>query len=221
MKPFRKYETAALFLFLTFHVGAQSHWDFNLNFGTVYNVPMPLTVSQNGNPDIKLTARYETEPFTLPVYWDMRFAHWQKDVAWEFEVIHHKLYLENTTEEIQHFGISHGFNMLIINRVKSLKWFNYRIGGGFVLAHPENTVRGKTFGDSGDDLDLGYVISGPVLNLSLGKPVYVSKSVFLNFEVKSTFAWSRVKVADGHARLYNWALHAVCGIGFDFLKKDY
>lgn len=213
---------SVLFLILlqSLCVQGQSHWSASLQLGTVYNVPMKLNISQEGYPDLNMTAHYYTEPLTLPVYWDLRVARWQKKGAWEFEVIHHKLYLENTGDEVQHFGISHGFNMLMINRVWRPGWFESRVGGGFVLAHPENTIRGKTFGQTSDDLDMGYFISGPVINLALGKPVYVTQTVYLNFEVKSTLAWSQVKVADGHARLWNWALHAVCGLGFDFAKKD-
>jgi len=40
---------------------AQSRWSFELHGGEVYNVPMPLTIKQQGYPDLKLTARYHTE----------------------------------------------------------------------------------------------------------------------------------------------------------------
>lgn len=92
------------FIFAQAATYAQSRWSFELHGGEVYNVPMPLTISQDGYPDVKLTARYNTEPFRLPVYWNMRLARWQSNKMWEVEVIHHKLYLENRTSEIQYLA---------------------------------------------------------------------------------------------------------------------
>ena len=81
------------FIFAQTATREQSCWSFELYGGEVYNVPMPQTISQDGYPDVKHTARYNTEPFTLPVYWDMRLGRWQSNKMWEVEIIHHKLYL--------------------------------------------------------------------------------------------------------------------------------
>lgn len=200
-------------------VNAQSHFSFELHSGAVYNVPMPLTISQEGYPDIKLTARYYTEPLTLPIYYDIRLARWKNNKSWEFEMIHHKLYLENTTPEIQKFNISHGFNMIMVNRGFDQKTFRYRAGAGIVIAHPESNIRGKEFEDSGDDSDLGYYISGPVLNLAISKPIRLGDRFSINAEAKTTFAYSYIKVADGHANVYNLAFHLILGIGYDFIYQ--
>lgn len=205
-------------VFLPFVTFAQTRWSFELHGGQVYNLPMPLLVKQQGYPDLKLTARYFTEPLTLPVYWDMRFSRWQNLKSWEFEVIHHKLYLDNTTPEVQKFNISHGFNMLMVNRGFDKKTFRYRAGAGVVLAHPESNIRGKEFGDTGDDWDLGYYLSGPVLNLAISKPIRLSGRFYLNAEAKTTFAYAHIKVAEGHADVYNLAFHLILGIGVDLIK---
>jgi hypothetical protein len=197
---------------------AQSRWTFELHGGEVYNVPMPLTIIQQGYPDLKLTARYHTEALTLPVYWDWRFSRWQNNKSWEFEAIHHKLYLENTTPEIQKFNISHGFNMLLINRGYDKKTFRYRAGVGIVLAHPESNIRGKEFGNSSDDWDMGYYLSGPVLNVAIGKPIRLGGRFYINTEARTTFAYSYIKIAEGHANVYNLAFHLVLGIGVDLTK---
>lgn len=198
---------------------SQSGWSFELHGGEVYNVPMPLTIGQEGYPGLKLTARYTTEPFTLPVYWDMRLGRWQNSKCWEFEVIHHKLYLENTTAEIQKFNISHGFNMLFLNRGFDCKTFRYRTGIGVVMAHPESNIRGKEFGSSVDNYDWGYYLSGPVLNLAIGKPFRINDRFYLDLEAKTTLAYAHVKIADGHANVYNLALHLILGIGYDLIKS--
>lgn len=207
-----------LFILSQTVVFAQSHWSFELHGGEVYNVPMPLTIKQQGYPDLKLTARYHTEAFTLPVYWDWRFSRWQNDKSWEFEAIHHKLYLDNTTPEVQKFNISHGFNMLMVNRGFDKKTFQYRAGVGVVLAHPESNIRGKEFGNSIDNWDMGYYLSGPVLNLAISKPIPMSGRFYLNAEAKTTFAYSHIKIAEGHADVYNLAFHLILGIGVDLIK---
>lgn len=196
---------------------AQSRWSFELHGGEVYNVPMLLTVKQQGYPNLKLTARYHTESFTLPVYWDWRFGRWQNNKSWEFELIHHKLYLDNTTPEVQKFNISHGFNMLMVNRGFDKKTFRYRAGVGVVLAHPESNIRGKEFGNTGNDWDLGYYLTGPVLNLAFSKPIQLNGRFYLNAEAKTTFAYSRIKIAEGDADVYNLAFHLILGLGYDLI----
>lgn len=198
---------------------AQPIWSFELNGGEVYNIPMPLTIRQNGYPELKLTARYFTEPLTLPVYWDMRLGRWKNNKSWEFEVIHHKLYLENTTPEVQKFNISHGFNMLMVNRGFDNRIVRYRVGAGIVLTHPESKIRGKEFGNTIDDWDMGYYISGPVVNLSISKPIRLSDRLFVNAEAKTTFAYGSVQVAEGHADVFNLAFHLLLGIGYDLIKS--
>lgn len=197
---------------------AQSHWSFELHGGEIYNAPMPLKIKQQGYPDLKLTARYHTEPFTLPVYWDIRFSRWQNDKSWEFEVIHHKLYLDNTTPEVQKFNISHGFNMLMVNRGFDKKTFRYRAGVGVILAHPESNIREKEFGNTGNDWDMGYYISGPVLNLAISKPIRLGRRLYINAEAKTTLAYAYIKVSEGHANVYNLAFHLILGIGVDLIK---
>jgi len=52
-----------------------------------------------------MTAQFETEPFTLPVYWNIRLGKMIGKRIFETEVIHHKLYLKNTTAETIYFVI--------------------------------------------------------------------------------------------------------------------
>lgn len=213
------------FLFIVFIVllsfpaaFAQSRWAFEFHGGEVYNVPMPLTIRQQGYPDIHLTARFYSEPFKLPFYEDARLSRWQNGKSWELEFLHHKLYLNNTTTEIQKYNISHGFNMIMVNRGFDRKTFHYRAGAGIVLAHPESKIREKEFGDSTNNLDMGYYISGPVINLAIGKHYRLSKRFYINAEAKTTLAYASIKVAEGNSNVYNIAFHLILGVGFDFKK---
>jgi hypothetical protein len=207
-------------IFISFPiVNAQSHWAFEVHSGQVFNLPMPLTIRQDGYPDIKFRAQYSSESFILPVYWDIRLGRWQNKRAWEFEVIHHKLYLKNTTPEVQKFNISHGFNIIMVNRGFEKKSFRYRTGAGIVLAHPESKIRGKEFGTSIDDTDLGYFISGPVINFAISRPFYIGNRFYVNAEAKTTLAYSNIKVVQGNSDVYNIAFHLILGLGADFFKS--
>jgi hypothetical protein len=148
----------------------------------------------------------------------MRFSRWQNHQAWEIELIHHKLYLENTTPEVQKFNISHGFNMLMLNRGFDRGKFRYRAGAGLVLTHPESKIRGKEFGNTTDDWDMGYYLSGPVVNLAISKPIRLSNRFFIDAEAKTTFAYGSVQVAEGRADVYNLAFHLLLGVGYDLFK---
>lgn len=198
----------------------QVRWAFELHGGNAYNVPAPLVIKQHGYSNIRMVARYRTEGFVLPVYWDWRLSRWEDGRSWELEAIHHKLYLTNTTPEVLRFSISHGFNILTINRGYARKKIRYRAGMGIVLIHPESNVRGREFGDSANDWDLGYYIAGPVVSLAIGRPLSLGGGVFLNLEAKSTLAYSYTPISGGHAHVFNVAFHLVAGVGLDCAKKE-
>ena len=203
----------SLLCLLSLSLHSQPRWSFELMGAGVYNVPMPLRISQQGYPDLKLTARYTTEPFVLPVYYDGRVSRWEGDRSWEMEFIHHKLYLENTPPEVQKFNISHGFNILMVNRGFDRQTFRYRAGAGVIIAHPESQVRGQAFGSSTDDNDWGYYLSGPVVQASMDKPFYLGEHFYILVEAKTTLAYASVKVAQGRADVYNLAFHLLLGMG--------
>jgi hypothetical protein len=118
-------------LILLSAIYAQERWTVEWHGGEVYNLPVPVTISQQGYPDIKFTARYRTDAFSPPIYWNLRLSHWKNVRSWEFELVHQKLYLDNTTPEVQKFNISHGFNMIMINRGYDKKNYQYRWELGF------------------------------------------------------------------------------------------
>lgn len=214
----KKLVLSVVIVIISIFTSAQSRWSFEIHGGEVYNVPMPLKIMQEGFPELKLTARYNTEALTLPVYWDWRISRWQNQKSWELEAIHHKLYLDNTTGEVEKFNISHGFNMIFVNRGFEKPKFRYHAGLGIVLVHPESKIRGLEFGNSTVDMDMGYYLTGPVVNLAINKPIKLGGRFYINAEGKTTFAYSRVKIANGHANVYNLALHLILGFGVDFIR---
>ena len=91
----------------------------------------------------------------------------------------------------------------MLNRDSGKKMFRYRFGAGMVLTHPESNIRGKVFGDSNDDKDLGYYLSVPALNLAVGKDFRISNSFYFDVESKAICAYTRIKVANGHADVFH------------------
>lgn len=201
-------------------VNSQTKWTFDAHFGNVYNIPTLLKINQANYPEIRHEAKFNTEGFTLPVYWNLRLGRWNDRKSIELELTHHKLYLTNTTQYIQKFNISHGFNILSVNRGFDLNNFTFRYGLGVAITHPESKIRNIEFGDSTNDFDMGYFISGPVANVGIGKKINITNWLYFNAETKSTFAYNIIKIADGKAYLYNIALHLTFGFGLNLLNSD-
>lgn len=191
---------------------AQSEWKFGLNGGIPYNFPMPLLIKQEGYATIHTWARYFSEPFTLPVYWTIKLLRQSGSTNHELELMHHKLYLRNKPDDVQHFGISHGFNLLFFNRGSEKRQFTHRFGGGIIIAHPESEIREKIFGDAADPYDMGYYITGPAVQYSINKLFPSNSKIQINTELKLLAAYSYTPIADGKAHVIYLGLHLIAGL---------
>jgi hypothetical protein len=198
-------------------MAGQPRWSVEVGGGVVWNARTTLTIEQSGEPDIKISADYETRPFEAPPYYLIRIAHAKDSAAWELQFLHHKLYLKNTTEEIEHFEISHGYNIFTINRAFQSLPVTLRVGAGIVLAHTESKVRGMEYkGNNGGIFGTGYRIAGPVLIVGGSKPLRLSSRWLITPEIQISAAWARVPVAEGDASAPNVAAHFLVGLGYRF-----
>jgi len=192
----------------------KSQWYFELKGGFPLDVPMPLTIHQDGYPDININfARFTSEPFVMPVYWDWRFVKWKNEKAWEFEAIHHKMYLQNKPAEVQRFGISHGYNILLVNRIKILnkeKNILLKFGAGTVLAHAENTIRNLKLNERLGIFNMGYYFSGVALNIGIDKRFKLTEWLYATSEAKFIPSYANVPVVNGNADVWN------CSFQFSF-----
>lgn len=213
---FSKMLAAMILLALPALAGAaDGRWTFQVGTGDAYNFPSRLEISQDGQPDVNLTADYVSKPFsTQAIYYDFKIGYWKDNAAWEFESLHHKIYLTNKPPEVQRFQISHGYNMNTVNRAWDDGMFIYRVGGGFVMTHPETTIRGKIKEDDGGIK--GFYISGLSAQAALEKRFFVTGGLFLSLEGKFTAAYAVVPVYGGEARVPSYALHGIAAIGYAF-----
>ena len=205
--------------------GQESFWSFEIHGGIPYNIPSWLTITQEGEPTIRLNAQYRAEPFVSPGYYLFRAGRWNDDKAWEIEFVHHKLFLDNMPQEIQEFSISHGYNILTANRAfekLAFKKLNYilRLGAGVVIAHPETTIRNLSLDQNKGMFGAGYYISGPVLNIAAAKRIYFLNPLFINLELKFNPSVSWVPVEQGQAVVWNFPVTLAFGMGVDLFKSD-
>lgn len=195
---------------------AEAGWTLDFCFGADYSLNMPLTISQDGYEDLGFTARWESRPFDSPFYYSVHLSRWKEGHAWELELVHQKIFLDNPPPEVAQFSISHGFNLLNVIRAWDRGAYFLRAGGGLVVTHPESTIRGLTHNQSGGLLGQGYYISGPTVQGAIGKRFDLGRKFFAVIEGKTTASYVRIPVADGNAELFNLAFHAGIGLGFDF-----
>jgi hypothetical protein len=182
--------------------------------GSAFNFPLPLTIQQQGYDDIEFTARYDTRGFSEPLYWAARLSfQYQLDI-WELQLIHHKIYLTNPPDEIQHFEITHGFNIITLSRRFETKTVPFRFGAGFVLAHPSSRIRGLGLEEGGGIWGTGYRLTGPALLAGAGKRFPIAGGLFVALEGQLIGAYARVPVGNGHANAPNISVHGLVGVGY-------
>ncbi|MFH0761300.1 MAG: hypothetical protein V2A67_07330 [Bacteroidota bacterium] len=204
-----------LFVFLLPAIAGkgQVSWKAEFNLGLPWSVPSLLWISQEGQPDLKINAVWSSQAFELPLNWMWRIGRWKGGKGWEFETIHHKMVLRNLTDEVHWFGMTHGFNTLTLNRAWEREKFNFRIGAGGVLVHPESTVRDQALDEKSGLFNLGYYLTGPLLLASAARPLKIGKVLRINLEGTMTAGYASVPVADGTARTIAVAVHLHAGVG--------
>jgi hypothetical protein len=186
---------------------AQSKWTAEVSLGTAHSFGSTLSIEQSSFPAVEIEADYETRPFEDAPYYMWRIGRHSKNHGWEIELIHHKAYLSNPTAAVQHFEISHGYNLLLANYTWSWNSILLRAGAGPVITHTEATVRGLSS-------STGYSFTGPSVQFAVGRRFYITHSFFANVEGKFTASRARVEIAHGEASAPNFAIHALAGIGF-------
>src|SRR4051794_31691052 len=91
---------------------AAAEWRLGGDAGTAWTAPPTLTLRQEGQPDLRLDAHWDTRPAKAAPYYAYRLAWWRGNTGWELQQLHHKVYLREPPPEVQQFEVSHGYNMV-------------------------------------------------------------------------------------------------------------
>ena len=220
----RRYIPVLVSLILFLVPGAQAaetSWSAEYFGGSAYNFTTPLGIYQDGMENIGVNAEYATRPFHGSPYYSARIGQWHGNRGWEWELIHHKLFLKNPPRDVQHFEISHGYNLLTTNRVWERRGLLLRLGAGLVVTHPETLVRGEQYPMDQGFFGTGLFLSGLTAQAAIGKRLYLWKGLFLALEGKLTAAYAIIPVADGLATVPNLAVHGLFGLGYTYRLKEY
>jgi len=188
--------------------------------GSAYNLPTPLTVQQDGFPDIRITARYDTRPFgPYAPYYSWRVSLWNADrtAAWELGQLHHRLFLTNNPPEIDQFEIHYGYNFFFVGRAWTGAGFVYHLDGGVLICNPANIVRGQQLDTRGTGLfGAGYSVSGGGAVLAVSREIDLVGNLFASANAGLLIGRARVPVVDGSAAVPNVSLHGQIGLGLRF-----
>ncbi|MDA1352926.1 MAG: hypothetical protein O3A01_00470 [bacterium] len=195
---------------LVFASESSTHPDglfFTGAIGGAFNAPTNVQFRQKGEDDVSVFANYSNKSFEDYPYWTMRFENWNANNALEFELIHHKIYLENTPDEVAYFNVSDGYNMFMLNRARRIGPRIWRVGGGVVIGHAESKVRGQKL-DSSEGLgDAGFFVGGPAVQAGVEWRRFTTETLFFSLEQKLTAAYTEFPINDGVVSGFNFAWH--------------
>ena len=185
-----------------------------LLLGGAWNVPTPLVIRLPDGTTVRRRARWSTRPWADAPYYAYRAGG-----AFEGELLHHKLYLENPRPPIEHLEVTHGYNLVTANAVRPARRLAVRLGIGLVVAHAEGTIAGERVGGTRRTrLGGGYHLAGVTAQAAVGRAYPLARGRTVPYtvpEAKLTASLARVPVGDrgGSALVPNVALHALAGVG--------
>ncbi len=193
---------------------AQPEWSIEGRVGGAWNSPMPIVLRQQGEENLRLDPTWSSRSFEPPIYYGWRVTRWGERSGWALDLTHHKLHLENPPPEVQHFAISHGYNLLTVQRLEGRDGWQYGLGLGAVIAHPESQVRGLSQDEKGGPIGEGYYLSGPTAAALLAYSRDMQGGLFVTFELRMTMSHASVPIANGEAEVPNFAVHGTIGLGW-------
>jgi hypothetical protein len=192
---------------------ARAQLELQAFLGSSVSAPSPLSITQEGSPDLNFTAHWATRPFLDTWYYAGRIGLWHGNRGWLLDFTHHKIYLTNGPPEIQKFRITNGMNLLTVSRGFRRGQLTYALGAGPVITFPRNRVRGESL-ERGRGFLGGYFLSGANVMASATRRFPLASGFFLSLDGRLSAAYVRVPVAGGHASVPNLALHVHAGLGY-------
>lgn len=182
--------------------------------GSSVSAPSPLSITQHGQPDIRVTAHWATRPFRPTWYYAARLGLWRGSRGWLLDFTHHKLDMFDRPRSIQQFEIANGVNLLTLSRGFRSGKFSWAVGAGPVITFPINRVRGQEL-ERGRGFFGGYFLSGVTAMGSATRRFPLFAGAFLSLDGRLSATYLRVPVANGHASVPNLGLHFHVGLGYE------
>ena len=193
---------------------AAASWELEGRLGGAWNADLPIVLQQQGHEELSLTADWRTRAFDPPLYYGWRVTAWQGERGWAIDLVHHKLHLEEPPPEVGSFTISHGYNLLTLQRLFARDRWRYGAGLGTVVAHPESEVRGLVFAENEGLFRDGYYVAGVTVATLAGRTLAIGSRFLVTTEARLTWSSARVPIAEGNARVPNLALHGTVGLSW-------
>ena len=193
--------------------------ELELSLGEAFSLDQSLTIKRTQNEDISFNASFKTNGLKSPQYYSIRFIKSLKDRNIEFELIHHKLYIEqNLPDSVSRFEITDGYNLLLLNISDNITGhFSYRFGIGTVVAHPYIVVGGETNYIEGGGLipkfwGDGYHWGGISTQISGFYKSSLSDKWSYQIETKLIYANAVIPIEGGEVELPNTSIHILFGL---------
>jgi hypothetical protein len=200
----------------------EAHFEFLL--GTAWSLATPLTVRLPDAPPLRRRVKYSTHPWSDAPYYAYRAGGGStsaRDVpaGYETELLHHKLYLDDPTPPIEHFEVTHGYNLITANAVRPADRLSIRFGIGVVIAHAEGRISGQRVGGSRRTLlGGGYHVAGITAQVAAGRRYPLARGQVVMYalpEAKITASVAQVPLGDagGSVLVPNVAAHLLAALG--------
>ncbi len=115
---------------------------------------------------------------------------------------------------MRNFALSHGYNLVTLQRLVERGGWLYGGGVGAVVTHPESEVRGRHFDERGGLFRAGYYLTGPTAAVLFGRSHTLRGRLLATAELKLTLSNASVPSAGGNARVPNLAVHGTVSLGW-------
>lgn len=191
-------------------------WTVEARLGAPIIPDRRVTITQAGQPDLAFDAHFDATTTSTPYHYDFRIARRTGDDGWALDFLHSKLTLTNGPAEVTDLQLTHGYNLLTVQRLWHRRGFDLMAGAGVALAHAESTVRGQVFAQDGGLFGWGYHAVAPVVAAGIGRRVEIGRGVFLSAEARASLSRAVVPVVDGKARFTDFEGHFLAGAGARF-----
>ena len=187
-------------------------WSIEALIGDAYSFESHTRIEHPAVSTGAFDGRHTTRGLEGPLHYTFRVSRLLEEGAWEIQLLHHKLYLRNAPSAVEALSVSHGFNVLTLNRAVDLEDWRLRFGLGPVIAHPEARVDGISYGGP-------YELSGAAALVGIGRSIALSTSWSIGAEVSFTLGHINAHPSGApelEFSITNPAVHVQIGLGCRF-----